>query len=117
MTKKVNNETTNQKRDLNQLLIQTSKKMFIPNPMKPNSFPNKLYNHIINIYKENNLYVDHSSLNVLINLTRATKMYYNAYNLELQRIKYQNYFFMTSLHTRIEIESLKTSLGLVRIHC
>ena len=61
------------KKDINQMLLQSSKLLYIPQKMKATSFPNKLFNHCINIYEKKNLYVESSSLPRLTDLTKAIR--------------------------------------------
>ena len=53
-------------KDAFQILMNSSKEFVLPPKKNSNNFPNKLYNHIIDIYETNNLYVDKTSLSLLV---------------------------------------------------
>ena len=53
--------------------MDSSKELHRPEKTKNNTFPNKLYNHIIDIYEKNSLSVIKVSLPLLIDLTKNTR--------------------------------------------
>ena len=70
---RVTPKRSNIKRDINQMLMHSSKEIFIPEKMNGTNFPNKLFNHCVNMYEKNNLYVDASSLPRFTELTRSIR--------------------------------------------
>ena len=105
------------KRDFNEVLIYASKDLFIPSRMKPTLFPNKIYNHIINIYEENNLRVDSASLNSLVELTRSTRNVLQCLNSRLAKTKIPSIFHhnITTYENRDRIQQdfVKSSANLL----
>ena len=65
-------EITVQK-DLVNVLMMSSKILLIPQELSNNSFPNKIYNYIISLYRKYDLSVSKTELETLVNLTKATR--------------------------------------------
>ena len=53
--------------------MNASKELVLPQKKEYPNYPNKLYNHIIDIYEKNNLYVDKTSLPFLEELRTAIR--------------------------------------------
>ena len=70
---KLRKKETTVKKDLVNDLMMSSKIMLIPQELSNNCFPNKLYNHIISLYRKYNLSVFKTELETLVNLTKATR--------------------------------------------
>ena len=86
-------------------MIDSSKKLVLSGGENFQNYPKKLYNHIIDIYNKNNLYIDKTSFPLLEELTTATRNVLQYMNSKLAKRNMLEIFnnYITSSENKVRI--------------